>query len=77
MDKPLRKTEVAERCRVSTETVGTWIESGALKATDVRPYGSGRARWIIQEEDLDAFLRTRTSTTIKAAPKGSRRKRHV
>lgn len=52
-DRPdyLTKKKVAERCSVSSKTVGRWIQAG-LPAIQVRPKG----RLLIRIKDLADFL---------------------
>jgi len=50
-DSLLTTTEVAERCRVSTVTVGRWVRDGKLAA--VRPGGNVLR---FRRQDVDALL---------------------
>ena len=56
--------EVADRFRISRDTVGRWIRAGLLPAVDVsfncRP-GSHRPSWRINSENLGSFLETRAN----------------
>lgn len=52
--------EIAYRLNVSEETVRRWIRTGQLKADDT----SGK--YLVKEEDLQAFLNRRSSRTGKA-----------
>lgn len=45
--------------RVNRRTVQTWIDSGNLAATDVRPDGAQRAMWRIESSDLVQFAKRR------------------
>ena len=55
--------EVAERYRVSSDTVRGWIVSGQLRAIDIstKP-GHGKPRWRILACDLAAFENQRAGT---------------
>ena len=48
--------EVAERMRVSVETVRRWIKSGDLAAFAA---GGGRGGYRIRRDDLEAFIERR------------------
>lgn len=50
--------EVAERIRVSTWTVKSWLRSGRLRG--YRPGGT-KAGWRVKETDLTAFLEQTTN----------------
>ena len=69
----LTPPRVAERLKVSPEKVITWIRSGELAAADVslRP-GTGRPRFRVDPQELDAFLRRRS---VVPTPKTKRRRR--
>jgi excisionase family DNA binding protein len=58
-DKLLKVEEVASKMRVNRRTVQTWIDSGNLAATDVRPDGAQRAMWRIESSDLVQFAKRR------------------
>ena len=55
--------EVADRLRVSIETVRRWIRSGALPAFDV---GGPRGGYRIRESDLTEFIAERSRRPEKA-----------
>lgn len=67
----LNPPDVAERLRVSPDTVHGWIRSGQLKASNLAAPGR-RPRYKIRREDLDNFLAKRQPTT---PPKPARRRR--
>lgn len=69
-------TEVAKLLRVNTTKVGTWIDSGELKAINV---GSGQkvARYRISQAALDKFLESRTTVKEKPAAKPKRREKYT
>lgn len=53
------KTQIAERLKVSPQTVQSWITSGELVACDVRRAGGIRAQWRITQASLDSFIERR------------------
>ena len=61
----MTKTEIAEALRVSTQTVGTWIAAGSLKAVDVRRHGSDRPMYRVSQKDLESFLADRDAKPAK------------
>lgn len=52
--------EVAERYRVSRETVVSWIKGGQLAAIDVAPCGSKRRQYRIAPDSLAALEAVRS-----------------
>ena len=60
-DKLLKVDDVATSMRVNRRTVQSWIDSGELIATDVRPHGAQRAMWRIEPIELMKFVYRRKS----------------
>ena len=60
----LSVTDVAERLRVSEETVRRWIRSSSLPVLDL---GGPKAGYRIREADLDEFLTQRYGVVGKIA----------
>ena len=56
--------EIAERLRVSRDTVRRLIERGELRAMKI---GS---QWRIAEEDLDAYVRRTTTSSAEGKDNG-------
>jgi excisionase family DNA binding protein len=59
-EEPLTVEEVAQRLRVSIETVRTWIRTGELNAIDVGKY-------LIYPADLEDFKQRRSTRKKKKA----------
>ncbi len=59
--------EVADRLRVTEETVRTWLRSGRLRG--LRP-GGRRAGWRVRESDLARFIDTTTAETGERPEEG-------
>jgi hypothetical protein len=57
----LKVDDVATSMRVNRRTVQSWIDSGELIATDVRPHGAQRAMWRIEPIELMKFVYRRKS----------------
>lgn len=53
--------EVAEEMGVSYQAVLVWCRKGKLKASNIAPEGSSRARWEIDREALETFRAARAS----------------
>ncbi len=68
----LTPPEVAQQIGIDAEKVRTWIATGELRAVNIAERVSGRPRWRIRPDDLEAFLESRTAAP--AAP--ARRRRH-
>jgi len=64
--------EIRERYGVGEHTVLGWIRRGELRAIDVSRNQSGRPKWRITQEALDAFELARTPTP--PVPRARRRK---
>lgn len=65
--------EVAQELRISHSSVLTLIHKGMLPATDVSSNPRGRARYIVLQQDLQAFLLSR-KVASPAAPLKQRRR---
>lgn len=77
-ERPRRKLsvpEVARRFGISEDKVRAWIGSGELRAVNAATRPSGRPRWLIDEDDLAAFERARSSVARVSAPSSPRRRR--
>lgn len=72
----LKVAEVADRLRVSRLTVVSWIRSGLLAAIDVAPAGATNRQYRVNEADLAAFERLRStkraSSSISASAVSAR-----
>lgn len=62
----LTTDEVAKQLRTDAYSVREWIRAGALRAAKV-----GR-RYLVTQEDVDAFVEARATTTRAAAEKRAR-----
>jgi predicted site-specific integrase-resolvase len=64
--------DLMERYKVTSKTIQAWIASGVLRAIDVSRKGakSGKPRWRIPEEALNAFEAGRI--TMPPPPKPTR-----
>jgi excisionase family DNA binding protein len=74
MKTQLTISNVCQRCGVSREVVTKWINSGELVAVNVASNKNGNRRWRIQEEDLESFLKSRS--TARPARQQRRRQRY-
>lgn len=59
--------------RVGEDKIRTWIKSGKLAAINTATNLSGRPRYVILPDSLEAFVKTRTAS--QPAPTGRRRAR--
>lgn len=59
-DQVLTVPEVADRLRVSTATVTSWLRDGRLRGYRI---GGTKAGWRIEESDLDRFIADRKAST--------------
>lgn len=72
MSETLTPPQLAQRYGVKVTKVLTWIATGQLRALNVATKVTGRPRWRITPEAIDAF---ETSRTAQAQPaKASRRR---
>ena len=69
----LTTADVARIFRVSEDKVRRWLATGELVGTNTATTLSGRPRWVITPEAIDAFKQRRTSAPTPVTP---RRKRH-
>lgn len=60
----LSVVELAERYRVSRETVLAWVDAGSLRAIDVSPPGSKRRRLRFTDEQIQEFERQRSTAPV-------------
>ena len=60
----LSVVELAERYRVSRETVLAWVDAGSLKAIDVSPPGAKRRRLRFSAEQIEEFERQRSTAPV-------------
>lgn len=73
--RKLTPPQIAERLGVSPEKVIAWIRSGELKAVNVATKPNGRPRWAVDEADLAAFERRRSSGVLAPVPIAAARRR--
>jgi len=66
---------VAKQLGISPAKVIGWIARHELEATNVADRPNGRPRWVIATSDLEAFLRSRSSTPTVPAAAPRRRRR--
>lgn len=69
----LTPPKVAERYGISADKVIAWIRAGELRAIDVATRRGERPRYLIDEQDLAAFERSRE--VVPASPRVKARKR--
>jgi len=70
----LTPPQVAARLGVDPSKVLGWIRSGELRAANIATRRGGRARWVISELDLAAFLAARAA--VPRLPQQRQRRRH-
>jgi excisionase family DNA binding protein len=73
-DGPLTVPEVAKLLRVRQDKVLSWIHSGRLRGYNVAEKETGRPKYRVNPEDLQAFTQQRAIT--QPAPKGRPVGRH-
>lgn len=61
--------QVAKRLAVDPGKVIGWIRRGELRAVNIAERLYGRARWRIPSDELDAFIRRRTSSPPVETPR--------
>lgn len=66
--------EVAKLLGIGPDKVLAWIRSGELRAVNVATTVKGRPRYVIDQEDLAAFLEARS---VKPKPKVRTRRRRA
>ncbi len=71
--RPLSPPAFAKRYGVNPDKVHTWIRNGELAAIDVSTKPTGRPRWRIMPEAVEAFEARRAAKP--PAPKPKRRRR--
>ena len=49
-------TEARERVPVSRATFARWLRSGLIRGMLVRSPGSSRGKWLVDLDDLEAFV---------------------
>jgi len=67
-EKPMTVPEVAKLLRVRPDKVLAWIRSGRLRGYNVAEKETGRPKYRVNREDLEAFTQQRSVT--QPAPKG-------
>jgi excisionase family DNA binding protein len=73
-NRPLTVPEVAKFLRVRPDKVLSWIRSGRLRGYNVAERESGRPKYRVNPDDLEAFMQQRA--IIQPAPKGRPAGRH-
>lgn len=66
--------EIAKKMNVDKFTPYKWMYSGQLKAIDVSQTGNVKARWVIREDDFNAFkqeYKNEDARTVKSAVSNS------
>lgn len=77
-DTYLSPADIAERLKVSTDTVSAWIARGELPAVNAsRNPKSRKPRWRVSPDDLEAFMAARRNKpapvrAARRAPQGER-----
>lgn len=69
--------DLCERFAVGEHTVLTWIRRGELKAVNVACKPSGRPKWRITQQSLEAFETLRTPTPTLPRSRGRKRQAEV
>ena len=75
-DRAISPNALAKRLSIDVHKVLGWIRSGELRAHNLAEHTSGRPRWKILPDALDAFLAARQSTPA-TAPAPRKRKRRL
>lgn len=63
----------AESRGLGLRKVLAWIEAGELRAVNMAASRSGRPRWRISPESIEAFEASRTNPAVKTTPSKRRR----
>ena len=66
--------KLARRWGIAPEKVLAWIKSGELPAMDASTIRGGRPRYLIDEDDIAAFVARRTVHRKKLKRRSGRRK---
>src|SRR4051794_23340201 len=74
VDPGLTVSEVARRYRVSEDKVRLWLRQGELKAINTSTVLSGKPRWVIPADALEAFERRRAAGAPAKHPRRRRPK---
>ena len=72
-EQPWTVPEVARRLRVMPQKILRWIREGVMPATNVAARATGRPRFRISREQLDAFQQTRAARPVAAKAATRRR----
>jgi excisionase family DNA binding protein len=75
-DQPLTVPEVAKFLRVSPDKVLSWIRSGRLRGFNVAETETGRPKYRVSPEELEAFINVRMpfQPPRRGRPVGRRRR---
>jgi excisionase family DNA binding protein len=68
----LTTSDAAELLSVTADKITDLIHAGQLAAIDVSLHRGGKARWRISVEDLEAFIRRRSSQPATVAARAKR-----
>jgi excisionase family DNA binding protein len=66
--------QAAARCGIGPDKVLAWIRSGELKAWNAAANLGGRPRWLINVDDLERFIASRSNARSRPAQSASRKK---
>jgi len=73
MPKKLTPPQLAKLWGISCDKVIAWIRAGELRAIDASTKRGGRPRYLIDEDDVAAFERSRS--TVATPPSTSTKRR--
>lgn len=74
-NRPMMVPEVAKFLRVRPDKVLSWIRSGRLRGYNVAEHETGRPKYRVNPEDLEAFMLMRVP--IQPTPRGRPVGRHI
>ena len=75
VNRPMMVPEVAKFLRVRPDKVLSWIRSGRLRGYNVAEHETGRPKYRVNPDDLEAFMLMRAP--LQPTPRGRPVGRHI